>query len=122
MSGESPEVIRAEIDLTRARMSTTIDEIEDILVEKTDKVRDTLDVPAKVRRDPMKAVGIVVGTGLLLGFLTGSRKNDEDARNAWEKRARRILDIANEQEGEIKELHEALREVEQEASAALDYD
>lgn len=124
MNADSPEAMRAEIELTRARMSATLDEIEDVLVEKTDKVRETVDVKAKVRESPFRSVGIAVGAGLALGLLTGGRKKEGDPRAEmlWRERAERIRDIARKQEEEIDDLHQALREVEEEASAALAYE
>lgn len=111
---EDPGVARAAIEQTRARMSETIDEIEEVLVRKKERLQDRLDVMAPVRENPLAAAGVVFGAGLLLGFLTGgdgdhraSRDLDEDAEmraETWERRARRLLSIAREQEEELEAL------------------
>lgn len=108
---DSPDAVRAEIETTRARMSATIDEIEDVLLEKKAVWQERLDVGAKIRENPIRAVGIVFGAGLALGFLTGGRsKGEKQAARAekrasmWEERARRLLEIAQEQEDEIEDL------------------
>lgn len=120
-----PEIARAEIEHTRARMSDTIDEIEDVLVRQKERIQDRLDVLAPVREHALPAAGAALGAGLLLGLLTGGDDDDEDdydleveggygygdrarhhARRAdlWENRARRLLSIARDQEEEIEEL------------------
>jgi hypothetical protein len=116
---EDPEVARADIDATRARMSETIDVIEDRLVQKKVQLQDRLDIAAPVRSRPWQAMGIALGSGLLLGFLTGGEdgeveidarlRDERDAANHWERRAkmlerrsRRLLSIAREQEEELE--------------------
>src|SRR5690606_25896658 len=68
---ENPAAARAEIEATRARMSETIDEIEDVLLRKKEKIRDQLDVLAPVREQPLKTLGMIFGAALALGVLTG---------------------------------------------------
>lgn len=68
---EDPDAARAEIERTRARMSETIDEIEDVLYRKKVEVQERLDVTAPVREDPVKTLSILFGAALLLGWLTG---------------------------------------------------
>ena len=114
-----PEVVRAELARTRARMSDTIGEIEDVLLEKKDVIiatakgiRDRLDPFYKARQHPLPAIGIVLGAGIVIGFLTGGRKlpppqpAPPPRSDVWEKRARRLLRIAREQQEQIAELHE----------------
>lgn len=118
---EDPEAARAEIERTRARMSATIDELEVVLIEQKEKLRERLDFAARVRENPTKAAGIVFGVGLLLGFLTGGGDEDEEedelaleqaaaAAALWETRARRLLGIARAQEDEIESLEESAYE------------
>lgn len=109
-----PEAVRAEIATTRARMSETIDEIEDALVRKKERIQDRLDVLSPVREHPFRSVGIVFGAGLLMGLITGGGGEDEeeyeysgdwtadDRARKWENRARRLLEIARDQEEELE--------------------
>lgn len=141
-----PQMARAEIEMTRARMSETIDEIEDALVRRKEQIQDRLDVLSPVRDQPLPAAGIAFGAGLLLGLLTGgddddhasrevyftSDLDDDGARYAggedeaywrrraqtWESRARRLRNVAREQEEEIHSLQEEWGET---RSAALDH-
>lgn len=113
---KNPKMAREEIERTRQRMSETLDQIEDVLVNKKEEfeekkadLRRKLDIPAQVRSEPLAAAGIVVGVGFLIGFLTGGggRKKVRSARRRsrkWEKRARRLLEIARSQEDEIAAL------------------
>src|SRR5688572_6775896 len=106
---------RAEIDRTRARMSQTIDEIEENLVRKKEVLRERLDLAARVRAKPLHAAGIAIGGGLILGLLFGPRKRakvpEEDERAAlWESRARRLLSVTRALEEEIQELESALED------------
>jgi ElaB/YqjD/DUF883 family membrane-anchored ribosome-binding protein len=128
-----PEAMRAEIEQTRARMSETIDEIEGALIRKKEEIQDRLDVLSPVKENPWSSLGIIFGTGVLLGFATGGDDDEDDeeaeydggysfsgGRSAgyatalgvgaathldaeeraeqWERRARRLLRIAREQE------------------------
>lgn len=114
---EDPEATRAEIEITRQRMSETIDDIEDVLVRKKNRVQERLDVLAPVRERPLASAGVALGAGLALGLLTGGESEDgwsggdrrrladaEARAERWESRARRLLEIANEQEDEIERL------------------
>ncbi|HEX2093587.1 MAG TPA: DUF3618 domain-containing protein [Longimicrobiaceae bacterium] len=127
-----PEAVRAEIEQTRERMSETIDEIEEVLARKKERLQERLDVLSPVRERPLAAAGIAFGAGLVLGLLTGggddageSRTlpgtggmtagmslmshegtNWEERAHLWESRARRLLRVAREQEERIHELQE----------------
>lgn len=138
---DDPELARLQIEQTRARMSETIDQIEDALVRKRAQVEEKLDVMAPVRRRARENAwpllgGVFLG-GLILGYLTGD-SDDEDERPSkrrgrkgsrsavaefgmdqdreevaayggfyqeraelWERRARRLMDVANQQEAEL---------------------
>ena len=133
---DDPDAARREIAATRARMSETIDEIEDVLLRKKSEIKDKMDVLAPVREQPLKMLGIIFGGALALGFLTGGGKGDEDKRiqlvyppappeleeeeeseadlaweeaDAWEDRAHRLLRIAKAQEAEL-EIHRSRRD------------
>lgn len=75
---ETPEAARAQIEDTRERMSHTIDEIEEAIRAKRDRIRDKLDVLSPIRENPYLALGAVFGTGLLLGLVTGGGGDDEE--------------------------------------------
>lgn len=117
LTTDDPEQARAEIAMTRARMSETIDEIEDALLRRKERIQDRLDIFSTVRERPLPAAGIAFGAGLVLGLLTGGSDDEDDdyevevefedgfggslsasARaDLWESRARRLLDIARQQ-------------------------
>jgi ElaB/YqjD/DUF883 family membrane-anchored ribosome-binding protein len=125
LGSDDPEVARADIEATRARMSQTIDVIEETLVRKKERIQDRLDVVAPVREHPWRSMGIALGSGLLLGLLTGGGDDDEErvetrsrrgireSEPDWERRARilerrsrRLLSIARDQQRELEELRE----------------
>lgn len=66
-----PDAVRGEIQQTRARMSSTIDELEAALLRKKEQIQERLDVLAPARERPLLAVGAVFAAGLALGLLTG---------------------------------------------------
>lgn len=84
---DDPNVARAEIERTRARMSETIDHIESALLRKKEEVQQKLDVMAPVRDRPLVSVAAAIGVGIALGFLTGGgddgRRRDDDDRG-WD--------------------------------------
>ncbi|MBA2670403.1 MAG: hypothetical protein H0U67_08545 [Gemmatimonadetes bacterium] len=123
MEVDDPEFARAQIANTRARMSGTIDEIEDALLKRKERIQHRLDPFSVVRERPFQAAGAVFGAGLVLGLLTGGDDDgdedheyeydihfdqdgkaasmDAEARAAkWENRARRLLHLAREAQGE----------------------
>jgi len=78
MEVDDPEITRAQIANTRARMSGTIDEIEDALLRRKEQIQHRLDPFSPVRDRPFQAVGIVFGAGLVLGLLTGGDDDDDE--------------------------------------------
>lgn len=126
---DDPDLARMQIEQTRARMSDTIGQIEESLLRKKEQVEEKLDVMAPVRRkareNPYPVVGGVFLAGLILGFLTGGDDDDdeptpavrryavdfdreraygnhwEERARTWERRARRLMDVANRQEAEL---------------------
>jgi ElaB/YqjD/DUF883 family membrane-anchored ribosome-binding protein len=75
---DDPEAVRSEIEQTRERMSSTIDEIESVLARKKEQIQDKLDVLSPVRERPLAATGIAFGVGLALGLITGGGDSDDD--------------------------------------------
>ncbi|HEX6910017.1 MAG TPA: hypothetical protein VF142_06470 [Longimicrobium sp.] len=126
---DDPEMARMQIEQTRARMSDTIDQIEGALLRKKENIEERLDVMAPVRRkareNPYPIIGGVFLAGLVLGLLTGGDDEDDEPQPAvrrfaadfdrerahgyhweerahtWERRARRLMDLANRQEAEL---------------------
>jgi len=80
---DDPEAVRSEIEQTRERMSSTIDEIESVLARKKEAIQDRLDVLAPIRERPLPATGIAFGVGLALGLLTGGDDSDDRAPRAY---------------------------------------
>jgi ElaB/YqjD/DUF883 family membrane-anchored ribosome-binding protein len=135
-TSSDPEVVRDEIEHTRARMSETIDEIEEQLLRKKEAIQDRLDVFGVVRERPMQALGVVFGAGLLLGLVTGGDDDEEEEEtgghhragfdmdgaersDTWEHRARRLLHIAQEQEAELERLR--MRRGQLDSRAGMDH-
>lgn len=79
---DDPEAVRSEIEQTRERMSSTIDEIESVLARKKEAIQDRLDVLSPIRERPLPATGIAFGVGLALGLLTGGGDDDSDDHRA----------------------------------------
>lgn len=110
-TADDPAIARSEIERTRSRMSETIDDIEDALLRRKERIQNRLDVLAPVRERPFAALGAVLGAGLLLGLITGGDDDDDDRfeeaeerAELWERRARRLLRIARQQEAELEAL------------------
>lgn len=74
---DDPDTVRSEIEQTRARMSSTIDQLESALIRKKEKIEERLDVAAPVRQRPLAYVGGVFAAGLVLGLLTGGKDREE---------------------------------------------
>lgn len=88
-TSDDPDVARRQIEETRARMSSTIDQLEGALARKREHIEEKLDVMAPVREKAREHVwpalgGIFLG-GLLLGYLTGDDDDDDEVD------ARRVL-------------------------------
>lgn len=106
---------RSEIEKTRARMSETIDEIENVLLRKKARLQQRMDVMAPVREKPIPSAAAALGAGLLLGLITGGNGREdglserererlqeaEERAATWEARARRLVRAAREREAEL---------------------
>jgi hypothetical protein len=131
---DDPDVARSEIEQTRARMSSTIDTIEEVLLRKKEKLQDRLDVMSPVRERPMLSVGAVFTGGLLLGLLTGGGSDGngraeavygegvdghdghdaewKELAHTWEGRARGLQKLARTQEEELRDLRKRMDRLE----------
>lgn len=100
---------RAAVASSRARISATMDELEDKIVDTKAQLQDRLDVVRPVRRfigaAPLIAIGAAAGAGLLLGLATGGRRKhgreiplddvDTETIRRWrQERRKRLLDSA----------------------------
>lgn len=117
-----PDAVRGEIERTRERMSSTIDQIEGALLRKKDQLQERLDIVAPLRERPWVFAAGVFGTGLALGLLTGGGDDDRDQvkvprsllagmgmdDDAWTGRSRDLLQVVARQEEEIRDLRAAL--------------
>jgi len=103
------EAARAAVVDSRARISATIDELEERIVDTKESLRDRLDVarPARaiIRAAPLIVVAAAVSAGLLFGLVTGGRSKrgrpielqdvDREALQRWRRqRRKRLLDAA----------------------------
>lgn len=72
---------RDAVERSRQRISSTLDQLEDRIVEKKHELQDRVDVFRPVREQiaqrPFTAVAVAVGVGALLGSLGGSDDDDE---------------------------------------------
>ena len=110
---ESPHNVaeaRAAVVDSRARISATLDELEERIVDKKEALRERLDLarPARafIRAAPLLAVAAATGAGLLFGLITGGRGGsdgtielrdvDREALERWRRQRReRLLDAAD---------------------------
>lgn len=125
LASDDPHRVRSEIEQTRARMSRTIDELEEALVRKKERLEERLDVAApvreRVRSAPLLYAGGVFAAALAAGYLSGdhgdgaSSPEDEKPRGRgkkksarWEKRTRELEETVERQEAEIRALRASL--------------
>lgn len=73
------------VERSRQRISTTLDALEDRIVEKKHAMQDRMNVLRPVREQvsvrPLTAVAVAVGVGALLGSLSGRGDREEVARD-----------------------------------------
>lgn len=132
-----PDTARQEIVRTRARMSETIDQIEEQLLRRKERLQEQLDVrgqlrerlaPARevVEQRPLLLFGGVFAAALALGYLTGESASDDDVEvevrgegdvrgpswrsrsRTWERRSRELLRRNHELEDELRALRARL--------------
>lgn len=129
LASDDPHRVRSEIEQTRARMSRTIDELEEALVRKKERLEERLDVAApvreRVRSAPLLYAGGVFAAALAAGYLSGdhdgapaaspAEDRDEKPRGRgkkksgrWEKRARELEETCERQDEEIRALRASL--------------
>jgi ElaB/YqjD/DUF883 family membrane-anchored ribosome-binding protein len=100
---------RLAVASSRERISATIDELEERIIDTRDALRDKIDVTRPVREvvraTPLVAVVAAAGAGLLLGLASRGRRrrgrevqlseSDREAIGRWRReRRQRLLDTA----------------------------
>jgi ElaB/YqjD/DUF883 family membrane-anchored ribosome-binding protein len=89
------EQARAEVARSRARISDTLDELEDRLVDKQHALREKLDVKKRlndiIEKRPLVAVGAVAGLGFLLGLIGGRGGTDAGMDDDEREELRELL-------------------------------
>lgn len=99
---------RDAVERSRQRISSTLDALEDRIVEKKHEIQDRVDVLRPVRdqiqQRPFTAVAVAVGVGALLGSLGGGDDEEE------ERTSRRGRKTGGEERAELREWRRARRE------------
>ena len=99
---------RDAVERSRQRISTTLDALEDRIVEKKHEIQDRVDVLRPVREQigqrPFTAVAVAVGVGALLGSLGGG----EDEKESRSRRGRGRL--SEDDREELREWRKMRRE------------
>jgi ElaB/YqjD/DUF883 family membrane-anchored ribosome-binding protein len=87
-SPQTVEEAREAVDLSRQRISTTLDALEARIVHGKHTLREKLDVRLQfreqVQRRPLAVVAVAAGLGMLLGSLGGGA--DDDSKDGDERR------------------------------------
>lgn len=130
-----PDTARRRIVETRERMSGTIDQIEEQLLRRKERLQEQLDVRGQIRarmaparerieEQPLLVFGGVFAAALALGYLTGGRDHDDremeepmaggrgwhGRSRRWERRSRDLLRQNRALEAELRSLRSRLDE------------
>jgi ElaB/YqjD/DUF883 family membrane-anchored ribosome-binding protein len=85
---------RRAVEQSRERISATLDELEDRIVETKQSIQRKADVvkPAReaIRKAPLIALGVAVAVGIFLGTRGGD--DDDVDEDGWEKSERKALE------------------------------
>jgi ElaB/YqjD/DUF883 family membrane-anchored ribosome-binding protein len=106
---------RRAVERSRQQISSTLDELEDRIVDTKESIQRKADVirpaQAAIRKAPLIALGVAVAVGLLLGSLGGSDDDDDEdefgfsrnerkALEEWRRQRRKLLMEEAEEAGE----------------------
>lgn len=99
----SVEQARSEVARSRARISETLDQLEERLADKQQALREKLDVKKRVNdvvdRRPLGAVAAAAGVGFLLGLIGGRGGSDHVMDEDEREELRALLHEARENGG-----------------------
>lgn len=115
-TADSPRTVdeaRDAVERSRQRISSTLDTLEDRIVEKKHELKDRADVLRPVRdritARPLVAVAVAVGVGALLGRLGGGPDADADVRRGRSGRVRGTA-LADRDRAELRRWRRSRRE------------
>ncbi len=87
---------RRAVERSRERISATLDELEDRIIDTKESIQRKADIvkPARnaIRKTPLIALGVAVAVGLLLGTRGGDDDDEEDDEYGFDKKERRALE------------------------------
>lgn len=102
---------RHAVERSRQRISTTLDQLEERIVEKKHELQDRADVLRPVREQvqnrPFTAVAVGLGVGALLGSLGGS---DDEERDSSRRHGRHGSALSDSERRELREWRKSRRE------------
>lgn len=123
MSSRTPDVTgdprtvdeaRYAVERSRERISSTLDQLEDRIVEKKHELQDRVDVLRPVRvqiiERPFTAIAVAAGVGALLGSLGGSHDEHEHDDDRASRRRRAEGYLGDEDRAELREWRRARRD------------
>ena len=75
LAGEQADELRKQIQLNLQRARETLGDGEAVMRQQADEIQRVS--ASYVRKNPLQAIGIAAGVGLLIGLLLGQRHHDE---------------------------------------------
>lgn len=115
-TAEEPRTVdeaRDAVERSRQRISSTLDRLEDRIVEKKHELQDRVDVFRPVRdqiaQRPFTAVAVGIGVGALLGSIGGGDDEEETHRHSRSGRVRG-LPLSDDDRRELREWRRARKQ------------
>jgi ElaB/YqjD/DUF883 family membrane-anchored ribosome-binding protein len=114
MEGSQPQTVdeaRDAVVRSRQRISSTLDQLEDRIVEKKHELQEKADVLGPVRERvvarPFTAVAVAVGVGALLGSLGGGHDDSGRSSSSRSRRAHRDSVPGDDERAELRKWRRA---------------